>query len=121
MCTCQLLEFHHTKTNIFFFLHQMSLAEFLYSGTHRTGQVPYYQIHQIIRHHLNYTASPHRMCTSQFFFLISSLKNLAFFKYHMPTHGFPLGTCCYAPLIQCVRKVAVHLGYGTIQMKCDGT
>ena len=23
--------------------------------------------------------------------------------------------------IQCVRKVAVHLGYGTVQLKCDGT
>jgi len=24
-------------------------------------------------------------------------------------------------VIQCVRKVAGHLGYGTIQLKCDGT
>jgi len=24
-------------------------------------------------------------------------------------------------LIQCVRKVAVHLGYGRVQLKCDGT
>ena len=25
------------------------------------------------------------------------------------------------PEVQCVRKVAVHLGYGTVRLKCDGT
>ena len=24
-------------------------------------------------------------------------------------------------IVQCVQKVAVHLGYGTVQLKCDGT
>ena len=24
-------------------------------------------------------------------------------------------------VVQCVRKVAVHLGYGRVQLKCDGT
>jgi len=23
--------------------------------------------------------------------------------------------------LQCIRKVAVHLGYGRVQLKCDGT
>ena len=36
----------------------MSLAEFLYSGTPRTVQVPDFQIRQIIRQHLHYTFLP---------------------------------------------------------------
>jgi hypothetical protein len=31
-----------------------------------------------------------------------------------------INLCCFN-IIHCVRKVAVHLGYGRVQLKCDGT
>jgi hypothetical protein len=54
----------------------LNTAEFLESSTHRIRQVADYQMFQIIRQHLHFTATHWNMCTVSYFYLI--LKRLNF-------------------------------------------